>query len=69
MLSDVTLLAPCKPKNIVCVGKNYAKHVIEMGGSAEDLPKEPGLFIKALGTLANPGDPDSVSKLDTKPAL
>ncbi len=57
MLSDVTLLAPCEPKNIVCVGKNYAKHVVEMGGSAEDLPKEPGLFIKALNTLANPGDP------------
>ena len=57
MLSDVTLLAPCEPKNIVCVGKNYAKHVVEMGGSAEDLPKEPGLFIKSLGTLANPGDP------------
>lgn len=57
MLSDVTLLAPCEPKNIVCVGKNYAKHVVEMGGSAEDLPKEPGLFIKSLNTLADPGDP------------
>lgn len=57
MLSEVTLLAPCEPKNIVCVGKNYAKHVVEMGGSAEDLPKEPGLFIKALATLADPGDP------------
>ena len=56
-LSDVTLLAPCEPKNIVCVGKNYAKHVVEMGGSAEDLPKEPGLFIKSLNTLADPGDP------------
>lgn len=57
LISEVTLLAPCEPKNIVCVGKNYAKHVVEMGGSAEDLPKEPGLFIKSLGTLANPGDP------------
>ena len=57
MLSEVTLLAPCEPKNIVCVGKNYAKHILEMGGSAEDLPKEPGLFIKSLGTLSNPGDP------------
>jgi len=56
-LSDVTLLAPCEPKNIVCVGKNYAKHILEMGGSAEDLPTEPGLFIKSLGTLAHPGDP------------
>ena len=56
-LSEVTLLAPCEPKNIVCVGKNYAKHVVEMGGSTEDLPKEPGLFIKSLNTLADPGDP------------
>ena len=56
-LSDVTLLAPCEPKNIVCVGKNYAKHVVEMGGSAANLPKEPGLFIKSLNTLADPGDP------------
>ena len=57
MLSDVTLLAPCEPRNIVCVGKNYAKHILEMGGSADDLPQEPGLFIKSLGTLADPGDP------------
>ena len=55
MVSEVTLLAPCEPKNIVCVGKNYAKHIREMGGG--DLPKEPGLFLKGLNTLANPGDP------------
>lgn len=56
-LSEVTLLAPCEPKNIVCVGKNYAKHIAEMGGSADDLPKEPGLFLKGLSALSNPGDP------------
>lgn len=56
-LSEVTLLAPCEPKNIVCVGKNYAKHIAEMGGSASELPKEPGLFLKAWSTLSNPGDP------------
>lgn len=55
-LSDVTLLAPCEPRSIVCVGKNYAKHVAEMGGSVDDLPREPGLFLKALNALSNPGD-------------
>ncbi len=56
-LSDVTLLAPCEPRVIVCVGKNYARHIQEMGGSALDLPKEPGLFLKGLNTLRGPGDP------------
>lgn len=54
-LSDVTLLPPCEPRSIVCVGKNYAKHIREMGG--ESLPEEPGLFLKALNTLSGPGDP------------
>jgi len=55
-LSEVTLLAPCDPRVIVCVGKNYAKHVAEMGGSADDLPREPGIFLKGLNTLSGPGD-------------
>ena len=55
--SEVTLLAPCEPRVIICVGKNYADHVREMGGS--DLPTEPGLFLKGLNTLANPSDPIS----------
>ena len=55
-LSEVTLLAPCEPRSIVCVGKNYAKHVVEMGGSADALPTEPGLFLKALNALSGPGD-------------
>jgi 2-keto-4-pentenoate hydratase/2-oxohepta-3-ene-1,7-dioic acid hydratase in catechol pathway len=56
-LSEVTLLAPCEPTKIVCVGKNYARHVKEMGGSETDLPKEPGIFLKGLNALSNPGDP------------
>jgi 2-keto-4-pentenoate hydratase/2-oxohepta-3-ene-1,7-dioic acid hydratase in catechol pathway len=55
-LSEVTLLAPCEPRSIVCVGKNYAKHVAEMGGSLDALPQTPGLFLKALNALSNPGD-------------
>ncbi len=57
LLSDVNLLPPCDPKIIVCVGKNYAKHVVEMGGSGDELPSEPGLFLKGLNTLRGPGDP------------
>lgn len=57
MLSEVTLLAPCEPRVIVCVGKNYARHIREMGGTEEELPSEPGLFLKAVNTLSGPGDP------------
>lgn len=56
MLSNVTLLAPCEPQVIVCVGKNYADHIREMGGSGDSLPKEPGLFLKGLNALSGPGD-------------
>ena len=55
-LTDVNLLPPCEPRNIVCVGKNYARHIAEMGGDAADLPQEPGLFLKGLNTLSGPGD-------------
>ncbi|MEM6429252.1 MAG: fumarylacetoacetate hydrolase family protein [Deinococcota bacterium] len=54
-LAEVTLLTPCTPRIIVCVGKNYAKHIQEMGG--DDLPKEPGLFLKALNTLSDADTP------------
>ena len=35
---------------IVCVGKNYIKHVIEMGGT--EIPEVPMLFIKPWSSLA-----------------
>lgn len=56
VVSDVTLLAPCEPRLIVCVGKNYARHITEMGGSPDDLPSEPGVFLKGLNALSGPGD-------------
>ncbi len=37
------LLAPCAPSKIIAVGKNYAKHAVEMGGN---VPQEPLLFMK-----------------------
>jgi 2-keto-4-pentenoate hydratase/2-oxohepta-3-ene-1,7-dioic acid hydratase in catechol pathway len=57
MLSDVTLLPPCEPRVIVCVGKNYADHIRELGESGDALPAEPGLFLKGLNALSGPGDP------------
>lgn len=53
-LSIDKLLAPLIPTDILCIGLNYRAHALE-GGSA--IPKVPMLFIKASGTLNNPGEP------------
>ncbi len=55
-LSDVTLLPPCDPSIIVCVGRNYAEHIREMGNDRAGLPSEPGLFLKGINTLSGAGD-------------
>lgn len=46
----VTILAPCKPTKIVCVGRNYADHADEMGS---DVPDRPSLFLKPPNTVAH----------------
>lgn len=51
-LQEAKLLPPAKPTKIVCVGRNYRKHAEEMG---EEVPKDPGLFLKAPNALAAPG--------------
>lgn len=56
-LSDVALLPPCEAAIVVCVGRNYAEHIREMGNMVNDeLPKEPGLFLKAVNAITGPGD-------------
>lgn len=50
-------------RQFVCIGANYRKHVEEAG---IEVPKEPIVFFKALGSLAGPNDdvklaPGSVS--------
>ncbi len=47
-LADCRLLAPCEPTKIVCVGKNYLDHALEMG---DGVPETPVLFIKAPNTV------------------
>lgn len=42
-LGSCRLLAPCIPTKIVCVGKNYYDHAMELGG---EMPDHPILFLK-----------------------
>ncbi|MFJ2541952.1 fumarylacetoacetate hydrolase family protein [Microbacterium sp. NPDC087589] len=53
-IADAVILAPVIPRSkIVCVGKNYHDHAVEMGGVA---PEEPLLFFKPNTAVIGPGD-------------
>jgi 2-keto-4-pentenoate hydratase/2-oxohepta-3-ene-1,7-dioic acid hydratase in catechol pathway len=52
-VGDVTLLSPCQPSKIVCVGRNYADHAKELGN---DVPKLPLIFLKPTSSIINPGE-------------
>ena len=52
-LEDVTLLTPCQPSKIVCVGRNYIDHVRELGN---EVPKIPLIFLKPPSSIINPGE-------------
>jgi len=49
---DVTILPPCDPTKIVCVGRNYADHADERGSP---VPDRPLLFLKPPNTVASHG--------------
>lgn len=55
---DVTVLAPCTPSKIVCIGLNYHDHIDETG---KDLPDRPMLFLKPPNTVAAHGDTITLS--------
>lgn len=63
--SSVTLLAPCQPTKVVCVGLNYLDHAKEMN---EELPKAPLLFLKPPTTVIGNGQdivaPANTGRLD-----
>ena len=50
--AGATLLPPVVPSKIICVGRNYAEHVKELGNEA---PGEPVLFFKPVSALLAPG--------------
>ena len=64
-VADVRLLAPVLPSKVVCVGRNYVEHAIEMDS---DVPEEPLLFLKPSTTVIGPGDaipyPHASSQVD-----
>lgn len=65
VLADCRLLPPVEPTKIVCVGKNYYDHAVEMG---EGIPEVPILFLKGPNVLKAPGAaitaPDFVTRVD-----
>ena len=52
-LSQAKLLAPVVPSKIVCVGRNYREHAVELG---HDIPDEPLIFLKPPSSLIASGD-------------
>ena len=52
-LADVRLLAPILASKVVCMGKNYLEHVIEMGG--DTAPEDPIIFLKPNTAIIGPG--------------
>jgi 2-keto-4-pentenoate hydratase/2-oxohepta-3-ene-1,7-dioic acid hydratase in catechol pathway len=53
-LADVRLLAPILASKVVCMGKNYAAHALEMGGTA---PEDPVIFLKPNTAIIGPNVP------------
>lgn len=52
-LENVSLLAPCEPTKVVCVGLNYKDHAEEVN---LDLPENPLLFLKPNTSVIGPND-------------
>ncbi|HPY37392.1 MAG TPA: fumarylacetoacetate hydrolase family protein [Clostridia bacterium] len=50
-LSEIRLLAPVMPSKIVCLGKNYVDHAMEVD---EVIPDEPLLFLKPPSSVIDP---------------
>lgn len=62
-LTSVRLLAPVLPSKVVCIGKNYADHIAEMGGEA---PADPVVFLKPSTSVIGPGDPIVLPRNSTR---
>lgn len=49
--AELELLAPVSPATVICVGRNYAGHIAEMG---RPFPEWPFFFLKGPGTVIGP---------------
>ncbi|MEQ9814568.1 MAG: fumarylacetoacetate hydrolase family protein [Azospirillaceae bacterium] len=52
--TEVTRLAPIRPRRIFGAGLNYVSHIAEMGMKRPEIPM---LFMKPDSTIVGPGDP------------
>jgi 2-keto-4-pentenoate hydratase/2-oxohepta-3-ene-1,7-dioic acid hydratase in catechol pathway len=52
-LKDCHFLAPVVPSKIVCIGRNYAEHVAELGN---EMPKNPLMFLKPPSSIIGPSE-------------
>lgn len=50
---EATLLAPCEPSKIICVGRNYAAHAKEHNAAVPEIPL---IFLKPPSAILNPED-------------
>lgn len=64
-IHEVSILPPVSPSKVVCVGKNYKEHILELGG---DIPDEPILFLKPPTSVIATGaciiHPDDSARVD-----
>lgn len=75
-LPDVRLLAPILPSKVVAVGRNYAAHAKEMGGTAGtagQMNETPVIFLKPSTSVIGAGDliriPADSSRVDHEAEL
>ena len=62
-LDQVRLLPPVTPSKIVCIGRNYHDHAVELNNP---IPKEPLIFLKPPSAVIGPDEPivaPAISKL------
>jgi 2-keto-4-pentenoate hydratase/2-oxohepta-3-ene-1,7-dioic acid hydratase in catechol pathway len=62
-LAAVTLLAPCQPSKVICIGRNYVEHAAEHG---VDVPSEPLVFLKPPSAIVGPDDPVVLTPLSQR---
>lgn len=69
-IERATLLAPCEPTKIVCIGLNYVEHARESltNTPGAGIPTEPLMFLKPPSAVLDPGGtvryPAGVERLD-----
>ncbi|HWI54360.1 MAG TPA: fumarylacetoacetate hydrolase family protein [Desulfobacteria bacterium] len=67
-LVEVSLLSPCEPSKIICVGLNYRAHIEEFKRESSAIPEEPVLFLKPSTAVIGPDSsielPGSSSRVD-----